>query len=58
MNKQKLDKWAELLLDTGKRNNLVNFRDTRLGSVDILLPNFSAVFDKADNGATDRKSVV
>ncbi len=52
MNKQKLDKWAELLLDTGKRNNLVNFRDTRLGSVDILLPNFSAVFDKADNGAT------
>ena len=52
MNKQKLDKWAELLLDTGKRNNLVNFRDTRLGSVDILLPTFSAVFDKAANGAT------
>ena len=26
----KLDKWAELLLDTGKRNNLVNFKDTKL----------------------------
>ena len=25
---KKLDKWADLLLDTGKRNNLINFKDT------------------------------
>ena len=29
MNTKKLDKWAELLLDTGKRNNLINFKDRK-----------------------------
>ncbi len=52
MNKQNLDKWAELLLDTGKRNNLVNFRDVRAATVDVLKPDFATLFDKADNSAT------
>ena len=52
MNKQNLDKWAELLLDTGKRNNLVNFRDVRAATIDVLKPDFSTLFDKADNSAT------
>lgn len=52
MNKQKLDKWAELLLDTGKRNNLINFRDAKAATVEVLKPDFSTLFDKADNAAT------
>ena len=47
MNKQKLDKWAELLLDTGKRNNLINFHETKAASADVLKPDFAALFDKA-----------
>lgn len=52
MNKQKLDKWAELLLDTGKRNNLINFHETKAASADVLKPDFAALFDKAANAAT------
>lgn len=52
MNKQNLDKWAKLLLDTGKRNNLINFRDVRVGSVDILKPDFSTLFEKIGTSAT------
>ena len=33
MDTKKIDKWAELLLDTGKRNNLINFKDTRVSTV-------------------------
>ena len=51
MDIKKLDRWADLLLDTGKRNNLVNFRDTRASTVEIVAPDVSAVFEKA-NGAT------
>lgn len=37
MDTKKLDKWADLLLDTGKRNNLINFKDTRASTVEVLL---------------------
>ena len=40
MKAEKLNKWAELLLDTGKRNNLIHFKDTKMGSVEILSPDF------------------
>ncbi len=43
----KLNKWAEQLLDIGKRNNLINFRDTRLSSVEIVYPDVESVFEKA-----------
>ena len=43
---KKLDKWAELLLDTGKRNNLINFKDTRTSTVEVLLPTPSDLFAK------------
>lgn len=33
---KKLDRWASLLLDTGKRNNLVNFKDTKASTVEIF----------------------
>ena len=51
MDTRKLDRWADLLLDTGKRNNLVNFRDTRASTVEIVAPDVSVVFEKA-NGTT------
>ena len=35
MDTKKLDKWADLLLDTGKRNNLINFKDTRASTVEV-----------------------
>ena len=52
MNEQKLDKWADLLLDTGKRNNLINFKDTKLGTVDVIFPNFLTLFNKAEHSGT------
>lgn len=51
MDTKKLDKWAELLLDTGKRNNLINFKDTRASSVEVLLPSADALLEKIDGAA-------
>ncbi len=51
MDTKKLDKWAELLLGTGKRNNLVNFKDTKSTTVEVLLPSPDALFEKVE-GAT------
>ena len=49
---KKLDKWADLLLDTGKRNNLINFKDTRASSAEVLLPSSEALFEKVDGTAS------
>ena len=46
MDKQKLGKWADLLLDTGKRNNLINFHKTRALFADIVYPDFKTLFNK------------
>ncbi len=51
MSAEKLNKWAELLLDTGKRNNLIHFKDTKKGSVEILFPDFVTLFNRADHSA-------
>ena len=51
MDIDKLNKWADLLLDTGKRNNLINFKDTKLGTVEIVCPDFDALFSKAEHSA-------
>lgn len=48
MDTKKLDKWAELLLDTGKRNNLINFKDTRASTLEVLLPTSDVLFEKID----------
>ncbi len=48
MDTKKLEKWASLLLDTGKRNNLVNFRDTKVSTLEIILPSASELFDKIE----------
>lgn len=51
MDTKKLDVWADLLLDTGKRNNLINFRDTRASTAEVLLPSADALFEKIDGAA-------
>ena len=43
MDATKLDIWAKLLLDTGKRNNLINFKDTVSSTVEVISPNFSTL---------------
>ncbi|MBD5132110.1 MAG: DUF4011 domain-containing protein [Clostridiales bacterium] len=48
MEREKLDKWAELLLDTGKRNNLVNFKNTKASTVDIVVPNIVELLKRAE----------
>lgn len=50
MNNPKLDKLADLLLDTGKRNNLINFKDSKSSTVDIVAPDFETLFDKTSGG--------
>ena len=52
MDIDKLNKWADLLLDTGKRNNLINFRDSKLGNVEVVSPDFASLFFKAAHSAT------
>lgn len=52
MDIKKLDKWAELLLDTGKRNNLINFKDTRASTVEVLLPSSESLFEKVDGSVS------
>lgn len=49
---KKLDKWADLLLDTGKRNNLINFKDTKASTAEVLLPTADALFEKIDGSAS------
>ncbi|MDE6276279.1 MAG: DUF4011 domain-containing protein, partial [Clostridia bacterium] len=41
-------KLNELLLDTGKRNNLINFRDNKSNTLEVVYPDFDALFHKAD----------
>ena len=52
MDTKKLDKWADLLLDTGKRNNLINFKDIRASTVEVLLPSSDVLFEKVDGTAS------
>ena len=48
MNNKKLEAWAERLLDTGKRNNLINFRDTS-ATVEIVFPDAEKFYDKCQS---------
>lgn len=47
-----MDRWAELLLDTGKRNNLINFRDGKSTTAEIVFPDSNAMFERAESGKT------
>ena len=52
MDTKKLDKWADLLLDTGKRNNLINFKDTKFSTAEVLFPSADELFEKVSGDAS------
>ena len=52
MDTKKLDRWASLLLDTGKRNNLVNFKDTKASTVEIIMPTPEELFDRVESSSS------
>ena len=47
---RKLNRLAEKLLDTGKRNHLINFKDTKLSSGEVVFPDTESVFSKCSVG--------
>ena len=51
MKSPKLEKWAQLLLDVGKRNALINFKDTKSSTLEIVSPSPAAVFKKAETSS-------
>jgi len=46
MDKKKLERWAEQLLDTGRRNNLVSFKDTKASTLEVVFPDAAELFEK------------
>ena len=40
------ERWCEKLLDTGKGNRLINYKDTQLGTLDVLVPTSLDVFKR------------
>lgn len=47
----KLRVWESLLLDTGKRNNLINFKNTKGSTVEVVFPDFATLFTRAEHAA-------
>ena len=45
-------KWCDKLLDTGKGNRLINYKDSKLRTIDILEPDYETVFSKISAGQT------
>ena len=41
-----LKKWQEKLLDMGKRNKLINYKDAKSSSMEVLMPEIEDVFKK------------
>lgn len=42
----KIEKWKKQLLDLGKRNRLINFKETKRSNVAIISPSYDAVYKK------------
>lgn len=45
-------KWCDKLLDTSKGNRLINYKDSKLRTIDILEPDYEYVFQKISAGQT------
>ena len=52
MKIEKLNKWADLLLDTGKGNNLINFKDSKSMTAEVVAPDANTLFDKTEHAIT------
>lgn len=46
MDNKKLERWAQQLLDTGKRNNLINFKDTKASTAEVVFPDGESFYEK------------
>ena len=46
------DKWCEKLLDTGKGNRLINFKDSKMRTLQVVAPEINVVFEKMSSGDT------
>ena len=49
-DQKKLESWIEKLLDTGKKNSLISFKDKKSSTAEILYPNGESVFSKCSVG--------
>lgn len=52
MDKQSILKLAKLLLDLGKRNPLVNFRDRTSSTLEFISPKYEIIYDRLADGAS------
>lgn len=50
----KIEKWKQKLLDLGKRNRLINFKETRRSNISIVRPDMKEVYDSI---ATQNKTL-
>ena len=46
MDNKKLDRWAQQLLDTGKRNSMINFKTTKASTAEVVYPDGESFFEK------------
>ncbi len=51
METKTLNGWAELLLDMGKRNNLINFKHTKLGTAEVIAPDMETLLKQSTHSA-------
>ena len=42
----RIETWKKLLLDFGKRNRLINFKDGKRSNVHIVSPSYESIFEK------------
>lgn len=49
MDSKKLERWAQQLLDTGRRNNLINFKDTKASTIELVYPDADKLYEKCLN---------
>jgi len=49
---EKFEQWKQKLLNIGKRNRLINYKETTRSSIKIIEPNFEKVYKSLFNGDT------
>ncbi|MBO4667459.1 MAG: DUF4011 domain-containing protein, partial [Bacilli bacterium] len=52
MNENKIINWANLLLDVGKRNPLINFHGSKSSTLEVVIPDCATFLDKIEGGTT------
>lgn len=52
MDSDRLNRWAEQLLDTGKSNRLISYKVSAGGTAEAVAPAFSVLAKKLESGAT------